>query len=68
MSTKPKYKFPSESKVIRAIERNDMTGFCLGCGKTHDCCEPDACKYTCQHCDRNLVFGAEECLMRGYLK
>lgn len=65
-TTKKKYKFPTWKKVERAAERDDMTGFCLGCGRTHDCCEPDARRYTCQHCEQNLVFGAMECIACGY--
>jgi hypothetical protein len=40
-------------------------GFCLACGATRDCCEPDACKYECEECGKHAVYGAEECLLMG---
>ena len=40
-------------------------GFCLGCGNTADGVEPDARKYTCEHCDETLVYGLEELVMLG---
>lgn len=45
-----------------------MSGFCLACGESKDCCEPDARNYKCESCDNNLVFGAEELLLMGYVK
>lgn len=46
----------------------DMSGFCLACGSERDGCEPDARKYPCENCGKNLVFGAEEIALMGYIK
>jgi hypothetical protein len=46
----------------------DMSGFCLACGAERDGCEPDARKYPCECCGKNLVFGAEEIALMGYVK
>lgn len=50
-------------------EVNDSDeGFCLGCGSTQGCVEPDARRYKCESCDENLVFGFQELLIMGLLK
>jgi hypothetical protein len=46
----------------------DMAGFCLACGAEREGCEPDARKYPCECCGKNLVFGAEEIALMGYVK
>lgn len=38
-------------------------GICKACGKTATNCEPDAEGYTCKHCGKNEVIGAENLLM-----
>ena len=50
-----------------AINGSDE-GFCLGCGNTQGCVEPDAIKYRCETCGENLVFGFQELLFMGLLK
>ena len=61
----------SQRKTIRFKEtdivaaRRDYTGFCIACGEPRDCCEPDASNYTCQTCDDDTVFGAEEIMIMG---
>jgi hypothetical protein len=40
-------------------------GFCIGCGNTADGVEPDARKYTCEHCEEPLVYGLEELVLMG---
>ena len=45
--------------------QESMQGFCIECGATRDCCEPDARNYDCEECGQNTVFGAEECLIMG---
>jgi hypothetical protein len=47
---------------------DNMSGFCLACGAERDGCEPDARKYHCDSCDLDLVFGAEEIALMGYIK
>jgi hypothetical protein len=47
---------------------DSMSGFCLACGESRDCCEPDARRYKCESCDNDLVFGAEEIALMGYVK
>ncbi len=50
-------------RVIRAVERDENSGFCLACGFKQDCVEPDARGYKCESCGEMKVYGAEECLM-----
>jgi hypothetical protein len=40
-------------------------GFCLACGKSQGGTEPDARKYTCEHCGAEKVYGAEELMLMG---
>ena len=43
-------------------------GFCLGCGSTQGCVEPDARRYPCESCGDHLVYGFQELLIMGLLK
>lgn len=56
--------------TLEAIEEasDNMCGFCLACGAEKECCEPDARKYKCDECGKNLVYGAEELALMGYVK
>ena len=47
---------------------NLMHGFCLACGAEAEACEPDARKYACVRCKLNLVYGAEEIALMGYVR
>ena len=42
-------------------------GFCLGCGSTQGCVEPDARRDRCESCEEHLVFGFQELLLMGLL-
>lgn len=50
-------------RILEAMERGmttlDNPGFCTACGKEAEGCEPDARRYTCEHCGEKRVFGAE---------
>jgi hypothetical protein len=56
-------------RIIEAVERYnrscDNPGFCLGCGEEASGCEPDAERYKCESCGKNLVYGAEQLLVMG---
>ncbi len=39
-------------------------GFCLACGKKVYGVEPDNRNYPCEYCGKDMVFGAEEVLIR----
>lgn len=56
---------PSIKQLERMISSNDNQGFCLACGDIADGVEPDARKYTCESCDKNKVYGAEELMLMG---
>jgi len=43
-------------------------GFCLGCGNTQACVEPDARRYKCESCEEHLVFGFQELLLMGLMR
>lgn len=59
MKTKP----VTLTRVMRAIERDDTTGFCKTCGHSQHGVEPDAKNYKCNACGALEVFGAEELLI-----
>ena len=46
---------------------SDNTGFCLACGESADCVEPDARRYPCESCGARKVYGLEELLVMGLL-
>lgn len=46
---------------------NDYQGYCIACGAPRDECEPDARKYPCDNCEKNLVFGLQELLLMGFV-
>lgn len=54
--------------IMNAVDRQntslDNPGFCIGCGEESDECEPDARAYECESCNRRLVYGAAELLMK----
>lgn len=50
-------------KIMKAVEQDDGTGFCIACGNEQGGCEPDARKYKCNNCEQMKVYGAEELLM-----
>lgn len=49
--------------VLRAVQADDMIGFCLSCGAERENTEPDARGYQCPTCGAFRVFGAEEILL-----
>lgn len=65
------HKSVTDERIIDAARRQmttlDNPGFCLSCGQEQDGCEPDARKYTCEHCGKREVYGAEELLMHSAL-
>lgn len=52
--------------ITSVVEGDNSEGFCLACGATQGCVEPDARKYTCEACKAPKVYGAEELLMMGF--
>jgi hypothetical protein len=59
-------KIPFES--IEEVIHDGTVGFCLGCGCEAFGVEPDARKYHCDACGKDLVFGAEEIVMMGFVE
>ena len=64
-------------EVVRTIKMTESdyawgaensVGYCLACGEEHDCCEPDAAKYTCPHCNRDEVYGLELLMIMGLVE
>ena len=53
----------TESRIVRAVKRDDGTGFCTACGKAQKYCEPDADGYPCAKCKQKTVKGAEQILL-----
>ena len=51
------------SRVMKAVEADDNSGFCTACGVKVHGVEPDARKYVCESCGEAKVYGAEEILM-----
>lgn len=50
---------PSLKWLEGVIHGDNNEGFCLACGETQDCIEPDAGKYQCHSCNAHKVYGAE---------
>jgi len=42
----------------------DDVGYCIECGCDHYGVEPDARKYTCEYCEKDAVYGAEELMLQ----
>lgn len=53
----------TESRIVRAVKRDDGTGFCIACGKAQKFVEPDAERYACAKCKALAVYGAEQLLL-----
>jgi hypothetical protein len=66
----PEGKIIAKRFTLDALEEanENMEGFCLACGASREDCEPDARNYHCDSCGKNLVYGAEEIMLRGYIK
>jgi len=60
------HKSLTDEVIMDAVQRSHVTtdnpGFCVVCGAKHSC-EPDARNYTCDRCEAEQVFGAEELLL-----
>lgn len=63
--------YPTQDWVLDACQRRNTTldnpGWCCGCGEEVEGCEPDARRYTCDSCGKDLVYGAEEYLLRNWM-
>lgn len=53
----------SLARVVKAVEADDNSGFCMACGAKAHGVEPDARNYKCESCGKPEVFGAEELLL-----
>ena len=53
----------TKDRIIKAVEEDDMIGFCKECGEETRGVEPDAREYECEACGEDAVFGAQELLM-----
>jgi hypothetical protein len=56
----------TEEEMYAFFDSNE--GFCLGCGNTQMGVEPDARKYPCESCEKNLVYGFQELLIMRILQ
>lgn len=56
---------PALKTLERIINQDTQEGFCLACGELADGVEPDARKYTCEFCNKDKVYGAEELVLMG---
>jgi hypothetical protein len=57
------HKSITTDRIMEACESGDSMGFCIACGADAYGVEPDACGYTCEECDADAVYGAEELLL-----
>lgn len=57
---------PDPDAILRAVEEDGCTGFCIECGEEQGGCEPDARKYRCESCGAFAVYGAEELVLMGF--
>lgn len=56
----------AESEFFRLTENGG--GLCRNCGEESSGVEPDARGYECDACGSRSVYGAEECLLRGFIE
>lgn len=60
---------PLRFTLEQITEADDLQcGYCLACGAMQECCEPDARNYRCDNCHEREVFGAQELLIRGFVR
>ena len=52
----------SLDQIMDAVERDELSGFCISCGEEQYGVEPDARKYECEGCGKPKVYGAQELL------
>ncbi|TXH55961.1 MAG: hypothetical protein E6Q97_07625 [Desulfurellales bacterium] len=59
-----------EYPTIDEIQEMDdnQQGWCVNCGEVQDGCEPDACKYKCESCDKYTVYGSAWLAVMGWVK
>lgn len=62
-----KAKFIPTLEEIQEMDSEYM-GFCIACGATRECCEPDAREYDCEECGESTVYGAQELAIMGLVK
>lgn len=53
----------SRTRIMRAVQEDDSTGFCAACGAEQSGVEPDASGYRCKSCGALEVMGAENLLL-----
>ena len=56
------------ARLQDAIDSDEYTGFCIGCGAETNGVEPDAERYACDECGSNLVYGAEKLILLELLR
>jgi hypothetical protein len=62
------FAFAMPEEEFRGLDE-DNCGLCIRCGEVAvGCVEPDARKYTCEACEENGVYGAQELLMMGLIR
>lgn len=49
--------------VIEIGDELEDAGFCIACGSETSGVEPDAQRYECDNCGKNMVYGIEELLI-----
>jgi len=59
-------KMVTPEQILAAVEADENTGFCVGCGAEAYNVEPDAERYECEECGAPKVYGAEQLLLLGY--
>lgn len=51
--------------IMSAVYANEPIGFCMECDAEHHGIEHDARNCTCEECECDSVYGAEELLIMG---
>jgi Zn finger protein HypA/HybF involved in hydrogenase expression len=52
---------------LRELDEENL-GFCINCGDTSTCVEPDAHAYLCPVCNKRALYGAAELALMGLCK
>ena len=63
--TGKQYFKPTIEECMAANDGVNSPGFCLACGEFCDGVEPYACRYECDCCGEEKVYGIEQLVLMG---
>ena len=61
------HKSVTADRIIAMCEEDSNEGVCIKCGSDQPGCEPDMEKGKCESCGALAVYGAENCILCGFV-